>query len=47
MSEQICFLNMFKTRTSVGRKLLRRRVFSASADSNKINSWLDYLDLLL
>ena len=40
-------LNMFKPKTSIGKKQLRRRIFSPCANSEKIDSWLDYLDHLL
>ena len=47
LADQLCLLNMFKPKTSIGKKALRRRIFSPSASSEKINSWLDYLDSLL
>ena len=47
MSDQFCLLNMFKPKTSVGKKCLRRRVFSPCSNTKKINSWYDYLDTLL
>lgn len=47
MADQFCMLNMFKPKTSMGKKLLRRRIFSPSACPRKLNSWYDYLDDLV
>ena len=33
---QFCLLNMFKLHTAIGKKTLRRRIFSPSADAEKI-----------
>ena len=38
---------MFKPKTSIGKKTLRRRIFAPCSNAEKINSWLDYLETLL
>lgn len=47
LASQFCLLNIFKPKTSIGKKTLRRRIFSPSSNSEKINSWYSYLDKLL
>jgi DNA mismatch repair ATPase MutS len=46
-SDSYCLFGQFKLQTYIGKRMLKRRLYSPSSDGRKIKKWQDYLETLL